>query len=75
MKRVAIVAAAWFAFWMILGAVVGGLRGGEHGEWQNAAYAGFFNGALLAVLTSFAWPWLMPRRIERWMYGGSEEPV
>lgn len=69
MKRIAAVAAVWFAFWMILMSVAGGLTGGDHGDWQNRLYAGFFNGALIAVLTSFLWPWLMPRRFERWMYG------
>ena len=68
MGRVAVVAAGWFAVWMILGAVVGAMTGGDHGDWQNALYSGFFNGAWLAVLTSFTWPWIMPRRLERWMY-------
>jgi hypothetical protein len=30
-------------------------------------YAGIFNGAWLALLTAFAWPWIMPRTINRWM--------
>jgi hypothetical protein len=75
MARVALVAAIWFAFWMTLGSIVGAYTGGDHGDWQNALYGGIFNGALLAVLTSFAWPWVMPRRLERWMYGGPDEPI
>ena len=68
MRRVAVVAGCWFAFWMILGATVGGLTGRPHGGWQNALSAGFFTGAWIALLTSFTWPWIMPRRLERWMY-------
>jgi hypothetical protein len=74
-KRIALVAAVWFALWMVLGAALGGLTGREHGGWENALYAGFFNGAWLAVLTSFAWPWIMPRRLERWMYGSPDEQI
>jgi len=72
MKRIAVVAAGWFALWMILGAAIGGLTGGDHGNWENRLYSGFFNGALIATLTSLAWPWIMPRRLERWMYGGPD---
>jgi hypothetical protein len=69
MRRIALVAAIWFALWMTGGAVIGYATGGDHGDWENALYAGIFNGAWLAVLTSFTWPLIMPRRIERWMYG------
>ena len=69
MERVAVVAGFWFFFWMIFGAVVGGLTGGAHGGVQNGIYFGVFNGAWLALLTSFAWPWLMPKRVNRWMDG------
>ena len=34
----------------------------------NGIYFGFFNGAWWALLTSFAWPWIMPAAIDRWMY-------
>ncbi len=60
MERVALVAGFWFLFWMIVGSVVGGLTGGAHGGVANGIYFGAFNGAWWAVLTSFAWPWLMP---------------
>ena len=69
MGRVALVGFIWFTFWMTLCATVGGFTGGDHGNWENALYAGIFNGAWLAVLTSFSWPFIMPRRLERWMYG------
>jgi hypothetical protein len=67
-RRVVIVAGTWFAFWMILGSVIGGLMGGSGGGVQNGIYFGFFNGASWALLTSFAWPWVMPTAIDRWMY-------
>jgi len=35
---------------------------------SNGIYFGFFNGAWWALLTSFAWPWIMPAAIDRWMY-------
>ena len=31
--------------------------------------AGLMNGAWIATLTSFAWPWIMPESINRWMDG------
>ena len=40
---------------------------------NNRVYFGAFNGAWWAVLTSFAWPWIMPGAIERWM-DRREEP-
>ena len=66
-RRVVIVAGLWFAFWMILAAVIGGLMS-KPGQATDGIYFGFFNGAWWALLTSFAWPWLMPTAIDRWMY-------
>ena len=66
-RRVAIVAALWFAFWMILAAVLGGVMS-KPGDGTEGIYFGFFNGAWWALLTSFAWPWIMPTAINRWMY-------
>jgi hypothetical protein len=66
-KRVALVAAAWFLFWMIAGAALGGYTA-KPGAASEAIYAGFFNGAWWALLTSFVWPWFMPTAIDRWMY-------
>jgi len=67
MKRVAVVALAWFAFWMTAASLLGWAFSNPkmHAE---AAYFGFFNGAWWALLTSFAWPWIMPSAIDRWMY-------
>ena len=66
-SRVALVAALWFAFWMILSAALGGIYS-TYANMSEAIYFGFFNGAWLALLTSFAWPWVMPTAIDRWMY-------
>jgi hypothetical protein len=65
--RVALVAGIWFAFWMVLAAAVGGYMADPSNR-ANAIYFGFFNGAWWALLTSFAWPWIMPSAIDRWMY-------
>ena len=67
MGRLIFVAGCWFAFWMTVGAAVGGLTGAPHGGVANGIYFGAFNGAWFAVLASFAWPWVMPNAIERWM--------
>ncbi len=72
MKRVAIVAAIWFAFWIVVGAAVGGLTGGNGGGVQNGIYFGAFNGTWWALFTSFAWPWIMPASIDRWMYARTD---
>jgi hypothetical protein len=66
-RRVLIVAALWFAFWMALAAIIGGVTS-PIGARLDGAYFGFFNGAWWALLTSFAWPWIMPTAIDRWMY-------
>ena len=64
-RRVFIVAAIWFAFWMTLAAIVGAWLSTDR---TSGMYFGFFNGAWWALLTSFAWPWIMPAAIDRWMY-------
>ena len=62
MRRVFIVSGCWFILWMSIGVIVGVLFRGVDG-----LFAGAMNGAWLAVLTSFAWPWVMPDSISRWM--------
>jgi hypothetical protein len=73
MGRVAVVAGCWFVVWMALGSLVGGLTAGGHGGVQNGIYFGIFHGAWIAALTSFAWPWIMPEPIARWMEGARSE--
>jgi hypothetical protein len=58
---------------MILGATLGYALGGDHGGKANGLYSGFFNGAWWAALTSFAWPWIMPKRIDDWMNAPPED--
>jgi hypothetical protein len=50
---------------MSLGAIIGGMFGDPDGF--QGAYSGAMNGAWIAMLTSFAWPWIMPESINRWM--------
>jgi hypothetical protein len=66
MGRVFIVAGCWFIFWMSIGVMVGLLSRGLDG-----LFAGATNGAWIATLTSFAWPWIMPESISKWMDGKS----
>lgn len=70
MGRVGLVIGFWFVFWMVAGAVVGALTAGYHGGIQNGIYYGAFNGAIFAFIASFAWPWIMPESLERWMDRG-----
>jgi hypothetical protein len=70
MGRTAVVAGVWFVIWMALGAAYGALTAGEAGGVQNGIYHGVFHGAFVAVITSFAWPWLLPTKVDRWMSRG-----
>jgi hypothetical protein len=70
MGRTAVVALFWFSFWMIAGGALGGFLARKPDLVSNGIYFGVFNGAFFAVLTSFAWPWIMPRFIDRWMSRG-----
>jgi len=66
MKRVFLIGAIWFAFWMGLCAGIGALRAPPNGVFE-AVYSGVFNGAWLALITSFLWPWIMPRKVDKWI--------
>jgi hypothetical protein len=70
MGRVGLVIGFWFVFWMFAGAALGALTAGYHGGIQNGIYYGAFNGAIFAFIASFAWPWIMPESLERWMDRG-----
>ncbi len=70
MGRTAVVAGVWFVLWMTAGALYGGLTAPPAGGVGNGVYSGIFTGALVAVVTSFAWPWILPRRVDRWMRRG-----
>lgn len=58
--RVAIVAWLWFIGWVGAGAGIGGLFGtpGTGAVW----------GFIVALLSVFGWPYVMPSSIDRWMY-------
>jgi len=60
MDRVALVATAWFAVWIVGGWQIGGLL--------LIPGTGALCGFVLALLTVFAWPWVLPRRIDDWMH-------
>jgi hypothetical protein len=62
MGRIFLVAGCWFIAWISAGIAFGLLTKGLDG-----LFAGAMNGAWIATLTSFAWPWVMPRAIRRWM--------
>jgi hypothetical protein len=70
MGRTAVVVGFWFAMWMIAGAAFGGYTAPKPDLFANGIYYGAFNGAALALVSSFAWPWIMPRAIDRWMRRG-----
>ena len=70
MGRTAVIAGFWFAFWMIAGGAIGGLMASKPDVVSTGIYYGIFNGAFFAALTSFAWPWIMPRSIDRWISRG-----
>ena len=70
MGRTAVIAGFWFVFWMIAGGAVGGWTAPKPDVVSNGIYYGVFNGAIFAVVTSFAWPWIMPKFIDRWMSRG-----
>jgi hypothetical protein len=67
MGRVAIVAGCWYLLWIAIVAVYAGLTSGPSREIAHALYFGLLHGAWLALVTSFAWPWILPDRIDRWM--------
>jgi hypothetical protein len=62
MDRVAVVAWLWFATWIIAASQLSGLV-------FNAPGSGVIWGFILALLTVFLWPWVMPRALEDWMHG------
>ena len=61
--RVALVAWAWFILWTVGGDVVG--------RWLNMPGTGVVFGFLLALVTVFLWPWLLPSFIDEWMHDPS----
>ena len=66
MKRAIVVTAIWFLGWTAICAAVAAIRAPANGV-AEAVYSGVFNGAWLALITSFAWPWIMPRSFDKWI--------
>jgi hypothetical protein len=62
MDRVALVACLWFVGWIVAGSEISSLAFG-------APLSGVIWGFILALLTVFLWPWVMPRTLEDWMHG------
>jgi putative effector of murein hydrolase LrgA (UPF0299 family) len=62
MDRVALVACLWFVGWIAGGAELAKLM-------FNAPLSGSIWGFVLALITVFLWPWVMPRALEDWMHG------
>jgi hypothetical protein len=60
MDRVAIVAWCWFVLWVVFGYATGTLL-------FNTPWTGALSGFAFALLATFAWPWVMPERINNWM--------
>ena len=59
MDRVALVAVCWFVGWTAAGSIVGRLLEVP----GTITVCGF----IFALLTVFAWPWVLPERLKRWM--------
>lgn len=61
MDRIALVAFLWFVGWTVAAFEVGKVA-------FNAGISGALLGFMLALLTAFAWPWIMPRPVDDWMH-------
>jgi hypothetical protein len=59
MNRVPLVGFLWFAFWIGAGAIIGRLL--------DTPGTFTFGGFLFALVTMFAWPWILPERLNQWM--------
>jgi hypothetical protein len=68
MRRIFLVVACWFGFWISIGIMLGLLSKGLDG-----LFSGAMNGAWIATLTSFAWPWIMPESLSQWMDGVDQQ--
>jgi hypothetical protein len=57
--RVALFAIFWFVAWTLAGAYLG--------RYFELNITGYVGGFIFALLTTFAWPWLLPNFIWKWM--------
>jgi hypothetical protein len=58
--RVALVGVIWFAFWTIVGMIIGRVLD-TPGTWTIAGF-------VFGLVTVFTWPWVLPRRLDDWMH-------
>ena len=58
--RIAVVAWLWFIGWTLFGIGVGTIF--------NTPGTGAVWGFIFALIAVFAWPWVMPPSLDRWMY-------
>jgi hypothetical protein len=59
MDRVALVAICWFAFWVVVGVVLGRYL-------EMPGFGGIY-GFVFALVSVFAWPWVLPNWLLDWM--------
>ena len=59
--RVALVGVCWFVFWTGMGSLAGRLLE-TPGTWTVAGFA-------FALVSVFAWPWILPEWLNNWMEG------
>ncbi len=57
--QVAVFLTGWLVFWMGAGAVLAACC--------SERWARSVNGFLIAIVATFAWPWIMPAFIDDWM--------
>ena len=62
MNRTVFVAFCWFVVWTSAGGAVGKLL-----EIYGGGVSGSVYGFLFALMTTFAWPWILPDFIWSWM--------
>jgi len=61
MDRVALIAVVWFLGWVAAGSALARLM-------FSAPMSGGIWGFVLALLSVFLWPWLLPRSVDDWMH-------
>ena len=59
MDRVAFVTICWFVFWTGGGVILGRIL--------DIPGTITVSGFIFALVTVFAWPWVLPERLNRWM--------
>jgi hypothetical protein len=62
MNRTVLVTFCWFVVWTSVGGAVGKLL-----EIEGGGVSGSIYGCLFALMTTFAWPWILPDFIWNWM--------